>query len=395
MPQSARVPSRIGEDRIREAFEYAVVGMAITDLEGHFQETNPAFHLIVGRSERELDRETIYSVTHEEDRANCHRHLARLVAGEIPSFTVEKRYLRPGRDTVWVHNSFSLLRDAEGRAAHIIVICNDITERRRVERLLIENEKLATIGQLASSIAHEINDPLETVINLLFLVQEADTLEEARRFAAQADGEIKHVAQITAQTLRFRREPAEPVPADLAELLESVLALYKGRLSQSRVQVHVHKRKAPALICYPGEIRQVFSNLIRNAIDAMPRGGHFHARVKPATHWRSGASGVRVTVADTGYGMPPHIRARIFEPFFTTKGDLGTGLGLWVTDRITSKHHGSMQVRSSNMPGNSWTAFTVVFPCVGAAGEAAGLGRFIRPDSSIKALLLRRAHPLP
>lgn len=373
MSEAGTPVSPTGEDRIREAFQFAAAGMAITDLDGRFQETNPAYSRILGRTEDELREQTILSVTHPEDRARCEEQLGCLVAGEIPSFVIEKRYVRPSGEAIWVRNSFSLLNDS-GEPSHIILICDDITERRRAERLLIESEKLATVGQLTSSIAHEINDPVEAALNLLYLVQESETLEEARQHAAQAELQVRHVAQIATDTLRFRKDTSKPVANDVGELLQSVLNLYKGKLSQARVRVHIDKRDSPQLICYAGEIRQVFANLIRNAVDAMPNGGDIRVRIKPATHWRSGASGVRITLSDNGQGIDPVSRERIYEPFFTTKGNGGTGLGLWVTSRILKKHHGSMHVRSSDEPRKSWTAFTLVFPCTGAEGEAAGLG---------------------
>jgi PAS domain S-box-containing protein len=149
----------MGEDRIREAFQYAASGMAIADLDGRFKESNSAYREIVGRTQQELEAETVLSITHPEDRENCSEHLDRLVSGQLHSFVLEKRYVRPDGNAVWVRNSFSLLKDEEGRPSHVILICNDITERRRAEKLLVESEKLAVVGQLAASIAHEINNP--------------------------------------------------------------------------------------------------------------------------------------------------------------------------------------------------------------------------------------------
>lgn len=378
----AEIHSRIGEDRIREAFQYAASGMAITDLDSYFQETNPAYRQILGRTELELQAETILSVTYPEDRPNCQREIERLVSGEIASFVLEKRYLHPGGSPVWVRNSFSLLKDEDGCASHIILICNDITERRRAERLLLESEKLAVVGQLASSIAHEINNPLDAVLNLLFLVKGAESLEEARSLAAQAEGETQRVAHIATHMLRFHKEQIKPTTTDITELLQSVLVLFKGKLAQAGVRLQFESKHAPSLVCYPGEIRQVLANLIRNAIDAMPNGGDLRLRVRTSTLWRSGGSGVRITTADTGQGMSLETRERIYDPFFTTKGNLGTGLGLWVTTGILFKHHGSMRVRSSDTPDASWTVFTLVFPSVDAEGQEVGLYEVDAPPES-------------
>ena len=240
MLHTGTVSSAIGEDRIQEAFRYATAGMAITDLQGRFQQTNPAYNEIVGRSEEQLSGEDILSVTHEQDRAGCELQIERLLAGEVQSFVKEKRYVRPEGEAVWVRNSFSLLKDEGDQPSHIILICNDISERRRAERLLVEREKLATVGQLASSIAHEINNPLEAVLNILYLAKRTDDLEEIRAFISQAEAEVEHAAQIASHTLRFRKEQVKPALTSIVDLLESVLILYRGKLIESRVQVHLH-----------------------------------------------------------------------------------------------------------------------------------------------------------
>jgi PAS domain S-box-containing protein len=365
--------SSIGEDRIREAFEYAASGMAITDLQGCFQQTNPAYLEIVGRTQRELDSESILSITHQEDREKCRNHLDSLVSGATKSFVLDKRYVRPDGDTIWVRNSFSLLRDERGQPSHIILICNDITEHRRAERLLAETEKLALVGQLTSSIAHEINNPLEAVLNLLYLVREAPSLDEARQYAVQAEQEVQRAAHIASQTLKFHTQQSRPTQTNIAHLMESVLTLFKGKFTQNKVQIRYEKHGEPELVCYSGEIRQVLANLVRNSIEAMPQGGKLRIRVRPATDWRSGGPGVRITVADTGYGISSQTRHHIYKPFFTTKGALGTGLGLWVTAGILAKHRGSIHLRSRQAPGDTGTAFTLIFPTIGAEGEVAGI----------------------
>lgn len=362
MQNDSIAASRIGGDRIREAFEFAASGMAITDLDGRFQETNPAYRAIVGRSQEELYAESILSITHEEDRERCAQNLESLLAGEIPSFVLEKRYVRPDESSVWVRNSFSLLKDETEQPSHIMLICNDITEQRRAQQLLIQNEKLAVVGQLASSIAHEINNPLESVLNLLYLVRHADSLEQAREFALQAEDEIQRAAQIASQTLQFHKQQTRPVSTQMGELLDSILLLFKGKLASARIEVQLKKGDDLELTCFAGEIRQVMANLIRNAIEAMPGGGKLHLRVRRSTDWRSGRSGVRITLADTGQGMSPKTRNQIYNPFFTTKGSLGTGLGLWITAGILAKHGGSLHVRSSDTPGKSGTAFTLILP---------------------------------
>jgi signal transduction histidine kinase len=202
-------------------------------------------------------------------------------------------------------------------------------------------------------------------LNLIYLIREANSLEEARGFAAQAEEEIQRAAHIATHTLQFHKEQTKPTSTNLAKLLESVLALFRGKLLLARIEVELEEQDTPELVCYAGEIRQVLANLVRNAIEAMPNGGTLRIRLKAAKDWRTNDPGVRITVADTGYGMSPETRSRIYDPFFTTKGTLGTGLGLWVTAGILAKHHGSMHVRSSMRPGASGTVFTIIFPRAG------------------------------
>ncbi len=369
MHELTNIASKIGEDRIREAFQYAASGMAITDLDGHFQETNPTYRGIVGRGPEDLDRESILSITHQEDRQNCREHLDRLVSGEMTSFVLEKRYVHLDGSAAWVRCSFSLLRDQKGRPSHIILICNDITEQRRATRLLVENEKLVVMGQLASTIAHEINNPLEAVLNLLHLVRNADSLEEARLFAARAEEEVQRATDIATHTLQFHKQQAKPVSTNLGDLVGSVLVLFKNKLALAKVAMQLEKEEGADLTCYPSEIRQVIVNLIQNAVQAMPNGGRLRVRVRRATDWRTDSPGVRITVADTGRGMSPGTRKHIYDAFFTTKGASGTGLGLWVAARMLAKHGGSMHLRSNEASGASGTAFTLIFPCDGTESK--------------------------
>jgi PAS domain S-box-containing protein len=205
--------------------------MAITDLDGCFQETNPAYREIVGRTHLDLQKESILSITHNDDRENCRHHLDELLSGQTLSFVLEKRYMRPDESSVWVRNSFSLLKDEHGRPCHIILICNDITERRRAERLLVEQEKLALVGQLATSIAHEINNPLEAALNLLYLVRESVSLNEAREFVLQTEEEIQRASHIANNTLKFHKQQSKPACISVVQLVESVLYLFKGKFA--------------------------------------------------------------------------------------------------------------------------------------------------------------------
>ena len=254
-------------------------------------------------------------------------------------------------------------READGTISGIIVLGVDVTESKRAEKALMQTEKLAAVGRLASSIAHEINNPLESVTNLLYLARETAINPETREYLNIADRELRRVSVIANQTLRFHKQSSRPQWITSEELISSALTIYQGRLVNSSVQVEKRIRAARAVFCFEGEIRQVLSNLIINAIDAMhPHGGRLLMRSREGTDWKTGRKGLILTVADTGSGMSPDTAARIFEPFFTTKEIGGTGLGLWVSHEIVERHGGTLAVRSSQHPGRSGTVFTLFLP---------------------------------
>ncbi|MGH9616648.1 MAG: sensor histidine kinase [Acidobacteriaceae bacterium] len=244
-------------------------------------------------------------------------------------------------------------------------VISDVTERKLSEEVLRRTEKLAATGQLAASIAHEINNPLEAVMNLLYLLHEQPLDQESRRYADMAAQEISRVSQITQQTLRFYRQSSNPSFIKPADLLDSVLTLQQGRLNAAKIHPLWHHRGTVELFAFSGEIRQLFANLIGNALDAMPNGGRLVLSVRSSQAWNQrDVPGVRITVADTGCGMPEHVRRRIFEAFFTTKEITGTGLGLWISSEIVEKHHGTIRVRSREaevVAGNSRTGTGTVF----------------------------------
>jgi signal transduction histidine kinase len=254
-------------------------------------------------------------------------------------------------------------RDPDGTISGIIVLGVDVTESRLAEQALIQSEKIAAVGRLASSIAHEINNPLEAVTNLLYLAQRSASPQETRKYLTTAESELQRVSVIASQTLRFHRQSTFPRAVTPSELIDGTLPLYQGRLNNGQVSIHRRERAHEPIVCLEGEIRQVLSNLIGNAIDATKAaGGRLILRTRNATDWQTGRRGVVFTVADTGSGMSPRTLSRIFEPFFTTKEVGGTGLGLWICREIVDRHHGSLRVRSSASPERSGTVFTLFLP---------------------------------
>jgi signal transduction histidine kinase len=244
-------------------------------------------------------------------------------------------------------------------------IREQLLQYERAQEALRRSEKLAVTGRLAASIAHEINNPLEAVTNLLYLIRTDSSPAKLMRYLNEADRELARVTEITTQTLRFYREPNKPIETELAGVLQSVLVLYQSRLIAANISVEQQIRIASAaVLSSPGELRQVIANIIGNSIDAMRRGGRLRIRVstEKAAH---GVNCVRLTIADNGSGIPADLLPKIFEPFITTKGETGTGLGLWVTEEIVKKNGWTIQVRSSQRPGRSGTTFSLCMPLPG------------------------------
>jgi signal transduction histidine kinase len=227
---------------------------------------------------------------------------------------------------------------------------SDITARKQAEQALIGAEKLAVVGRLASSIAHEINNPLEAVTNLLYLAEQTADAETKQTLIA-AQQELQRVSQIAANTLQFNRQKLLPAPMNVSKSVQSVLNLYEGRIRQAGIEVIFEKRDCPPLTALGDEIRQVLVNLVGNSVDAMKRGGILKIRLRSAFHPKTGALSVRITVADNGHGMSPTTQAQIYKPFFTTRENTGTGLGLWISANIIRRHLGTIRMKSSDGKG--------------------------------------------
>jgi len=229
---------------------------------------------------------------------------------------------------------------------------------------LMENQKLMTIGRLTGSITHEINNPLESVTNLLYLLRmQPDLSQEAENYLTLAERELERVTHIIRQTLNFYRESSKAVWIKPAELLEEVLLLYAPKLRERQLEVAREFKSDARLLIFPGEIRQVLSNLVTNAIDASPPGGKLILRIHSSRKWSDeGISGIRIVVADQGCGIDAETREHLGQLFYTTKGQRGTGLGLWVTQAIVKRYGGEIQLYSSTRKGRNGTVFSIFMP---------------------------------
>ncbi len=258
----------------------------------------------------------------------------------------------------------SPILDDRNQLAGIVLVFRDITQRRQTEQILRSSERLTSAGRLSATIAHEIRNPLDTVSNLIYLLRhEPQSSMVASQYLELASEELARIAQITGQLLTFHREAHAPVEVDLANVLQSVLVLFAPQIRKGHIDVEQRLEAAPPVRGFPGELRQVFSNLVGNAIDAMPDGGKLILHLRQSSLTSDPARrGVRITILDTGAGIPTGVRKNLFAPFFTTKGEKGTGLGLWVSRGIIEKHEGTIHLASRRRAGKSGTAFSVFLP---------------------------------
>jgi PAS domain S-box-containing protein len=281
----------------------------------------------------------------------------RLIEGEFPN--------RPGEQHFFNVN-YAPVFATDGSVQAIATATLDITHQKKAETALIQSEKLAAVGRLASSISHEINNPLEAITNLLYLINLSDLPENVRQYVNTAQAELSRVCQIATQTLRFHRQAVRATHVSPADLVNAVLNLYQGRLNNSDIKVEATYASRTTILCFENDIRQVLNNLIANAIDAMRQGGRLvvraHDTMDYSPAYPEGRSGTRITIADTGHGMSAAVQTRLFEPFYTTKDLNGTGLGLWISSGIVTRHHGRLTFRSSQHPIHHGTVFSLFLP---------------------------------
>ncbi len=254
-------------------------------------------------------------------------------------------------------------RDEAGKVARWYGTSEDINERKLAQDAVLISEKLAAIGRLAGSIAHEINNPLEAVTNLVHLARTSTQTDEIVLYLDQADLELRRVAAITSKTLRFHRQSTHREAVRFGELVDGALLIFDQKLRYIGAAVALRERTERRVLCLQGEIRQVLNNLIANAVDALPQQqGRLLLRCRDGRDWKDGRQGMVITVADDGNGMSPQVRRRIFEAFFSTKGILGTGIGLWLSAEIVQRHHGKLRCRSSQASHGHGTVFSLFLP---------------------------------
>ena len=320
---------------------------------------------------------------------------------EGANYHMHYRVRWPDGSIHWVESQGRCQRNEHGKVVRIYGVMADVTHRKQTEEAMLRAEKLAVAGRLAASVAHEINNPLEAVANLLYLITITDSAEQARNNAGRALDELMRISLVAQSTLKFHRESGMPKATLLSEVLDSVTTMFRGRLQSTDILVEVNNNGEIPISCMPSEAHQIFANLIANSIEAIERKGRLVIRLRPSRDWRDGhRSGMRVTICDNGPGIDSATLKHIFEPFFTTKTETGTGLGLWVVQQLVERHHGVVHVWSWHRAGSTGTAFSVFLPqgSVEEIGEGnGGEDRAVKeakpefPDSYTRRMLLLNA----
>ena len=339
--------------------EYSDDAIFSTSPDGTITSWNRGAERLYGYGAQEAVGASVYQLAPPERRQEVDRSVQVLSGGGyVEPYQTER--LRKDGTLVPVVLTVSPLRNAQGKIVGASSITRDISAQKQSEEAVRRSEKLATAGRLAASIAHEINNPLEAVINLLYLARHDSA--NAQQYLTMAEQEVGRIARLAQQTLGFVRDTSSPGWMDPAVIMDEILELYSRKLDGRRIRVSRRYRQSSPISGYSGELRQLLANLLVNAVDAMADGGSLQVRVVAGRQWSDGREGVRITVADNGSGIPQENLRRIFEPFYTTKKDTGTGLGLWVSHGIVQKHGGSIRVRSRAEGPSTGTVFSVFMP---------------------------------
>jgi two-component system CheB/CheR fusion protein len=347
--------------------QQAAEAIAVCDNAGKIVLASEAFHQLCGRNTLLLAFDTVmplhFSGHSQQDQSINAFSIQSVLDGK--TFRGSEVVFQPeNSETTHLLLSAARLRLPGGSTSGCVITLFDIEERKRTEEYLRRSERLAATGRLAATIAHEINNPLAAVTNLLYLLSADERLDPGLKdYADVAQAEISRVAHITKQTLAFHRDATIPVRVNLNDLIESVLYLYAHKLKIKCIRVHKEVDFAGDVIGFPNELRQVISNIFENAIEASQESGLVRLRVYSSHEFLNSANpGVRITIADDGPGIQVENAQKIFEPFFTTKGEKGTGLGLWVCQGIVQKHGGFIRMRSSTNPRHCGTVFSIFLP---------------------------------
>ena len=340
------------------------------DLSGIVTSWNAGAYRVFGYSSEEMIGQPILRLIPDELHPEEAMILKKIRAGErIDHYETTRR--RKDGSLIQVSVTISPIRDSAGLVIGASKIARDISERKEVERRLLQSEKFAATGRMAATVAHEINNPLESVMNLVYLARKHSSPRgKAFAYLQLAEKELERVSHLARQTLGYYRDTGSPVKAILHELLREVLKVYESKFRSGGITVDCQFQDHRPVVVSRGEMLQVFSNVIANAVDAMSTGGKLQIQTQETTNAQR--EGVRVTIRDSGTGIPKEHLQRIFEPFFTTKGNLGTGIGLWVSRQLIEKHGGHLSAESGTDENNRGTLISIFLPFAPPTTEAEG-----------------------
>jgi PAS domain S-box-containing protein len=352
------------ESELADILENAVEGVQQVGPDQTILWTNKALLKLLGYAPQEY-------IGHSLASFHVHQHVfeefwAKLMRREdIYDYPTELRCKDGSVKQVVIHSN-GLWEN--GRFVHTRCFVRDVTEQKRLEQVLRTAEKQAAMGRVAAGIAHEINNPLETVTNVFYLLRDHPSLDaDARELARVANEEMERVRHIAKQTLAFCRDSESPVTVSLRLVLDDVLEAFRRQIQDNHVTVERNFETDGLVVAFPVELRQIFINLIANSLQAMPEGGTLRVSLRGSLQWSASSvrPGIRVSVTDTGIGIPAKHRHKIFEPFFSTKAEKGTGLGLWVSRGIVQKLDGTIRFRCAKWQGRTLTTFAVLIPTDG------------------------------
>ncbi len=355
------------ERRFRELAESLPELVWEADANGAVIYFNQNFRLFSGFELADIRGREIRELVHPEDEPRTSAQWMRCVQAGEPYENEHRMRRMDGSYRAFLARAVAVRNDA-GEIVRWLGTATDIHDQKLAEEALRRTEKLAAAGRLAASMAHEINNPLESVTNSLYLaLQDKNLSAEARGYLELADKELRRVAHVTTQTLQFHRQLRFAAVENLGSLMDSAVGLFEVRAATVGVVVEREYRCQGSLFCCGDEIRQVFANLLSNALDATRGGGKIRVRIASVRGWdEARTAGLRVSVGDTGEGIPVEIREKIFEAFVTTKDATGTGLGLWVSTGIVQKHGGKLTMRTRLGRG---TVFSLFLPMDGLSAR--------------------------
>ena len=369
------------EQQLRTTLDSIGDGVITCDAAGHIQMMNPVARELTGWSQAEAvgqPLEEVFHIVNETTRETVETPVAKVKRLKrtvgMANHTI---LIRKDGTELNVSDSGAPIRDQKGETIGIVLVFRDITMERKTQDALMANEKLAVAGRLAATIAHEIHNPLDSVSNLLYLMRNGASPEESKQFMLMAEQELARVTQISRAMLGLYRESKAPVVVDLKEMLQEILLLMERRFIDLGVTVSTVMPTPVSVAAFPAELRQVFTNLITNAAEAVSPGGVVRIDLTPQPLATDPATqklqpGASVTITDNGMGIPADVRPHLFQPFFTTKGEHGTGLGLWVSRGIINKHGGTISLESDTSESAHGTAVTVFLatnPAINAGGD--------------------------